>query len=327
MARCLAAVLALLAFTSPASAGVCRYENMMPAFLTFERQTKDLAPAQRANLFANQFALQYRDFYGELGQVEGDKGFPPAARLRQEALGLLDPAHMESLPGFAPLTQARFEAIAQATGPDFEQAQSAFLRAFPDFHCQVAIAFGPSFLHFDGHAYEDKSGRHLLFGVDAIALEHGPAELPVFYEHELFHVYHGEVLGKVYPKDDKGLWWVMWEEGLASYVSQRLNPAVSPQQVFWFPADLVARMQMPGATQRAARLMLADFDKSGETYWFDSGHSAPGNLPPRAGYYMGYELAASLGRDHSLAWLAHLPPESVKLEACKFLEGRGSLRL
>jgi hypothetical protein len=127
-------------------------------------------------------------------------------------------------------------------------------------------------------------------------------------------------MGKAYPKDDEGLWWGMWEEGLATYVSQRLNPAVSPQQVLWFPADLVVRMQVPGATQRAARLMSADFDKSGGTHWFDSGHSAPGDLPPRAGYYMGYKLAASLGRDHSLASLALLPPARVKIEARKFLE-------
>jgi len=48
--------------------------------------------------------------------------------------------------------------------------------------------------------------------------------------------------------------------------------------------------------------------------------SAVSGLPERAGYYIGYELAASLGRNHSLAWLAQLPPARVKIEARKFLE-------
>ena len=81
---------------------------------------------------------------------------------------------------------------------------------------------------------------------------------------------------------------------------------------------MVARMQAPGATQRAARIILADFDEP-DLILFDSAHAVSG-LPERAGYYMGYELAASLGRDHSLAWLAHLPPARVKIEARKFLE-------
>lgn len=77
-------------------------------------------------------------------------------------------------------------------------------------------------------------------------------------------------------------------------------------------------MRAPGVTRRAARLMFADFAKS-NSQMFDT-QNAPSGLPPRAGYYMGYELAARVGRGHSLAWLAHLPPARVKEEARKFLE-------
>lgn len=310
---------AALTLAIPASAGVCRHENLMPAFLAFERETKDLTPTQRANMFVNEFAPQHRNFYEEVGRVEGDNGFPPAAKLRKNALGLLDPAHMESLPGFAPLTQAKFEAVARSTGPNFDHVQALFSDTFPDFKCPTEIMLGPSFLHFDGHVYFDKAGgQHMLFGVDALAVEHNQAEMPAIFAHELFHIYHREALGKAYPKDDGALWWSMWMEGLATYASQQLNPALSPQQVLGFPPDLVARMQMPGAIQRAARLLLADLDTSNSA-WFETAH-AVSNLPPRTGYYMGYELAASLGRDHSLEWLAHLPPAQVKQDARKFLD-------
>ncbi len=312
----LASLFGLALLIAPASAaenaGACRYENLMPAFLAFEQQTRNLTPDQRAEQFVEAFASQHKVFYG-------GSWFKPAVKLRKDALGLLDPGHLEALPGFAPLTQARFEATAQATGADFDRAQAVFLRAFPDFRCQVDIAFGPSFLHFDGHAEEDKNGRrHLMFGVDTIALLHGPADMPAVYAHELFHIYQREVLGTAYPKDDDVVWWRMWVEGLATYVSQQLNPALSPQQVLSFPTDMVARMRAPGATQRAARQMLADFDKP-NSLLFDSAHAVSG-LPERAGYYMGYELAASLGHDYSVAWLAHLPPARVKVEVRKFLE-------
>jgi hypothetical protein len=146
MVRCLAAVLALLAVTSSASAATCRYENLMAAFLAFEQQTKDFPPEQRARLFADTFAPEYRDFYSEMGRIEDEKGFPTEPRLIKDALGLLNPAHMEALQGFAPLTQVRFESVAWATGPEFDSAQAAFLRAFPDFRCPASITFGPSFL-------------------------------------------------------------------------------------------------------------------------------------------------------------------------------------
>jgi hypothetical protein len=145
----------------------------MRAFLAFEDQTKDLPPELRAQLFANAFAPKHRDFYSELGRIEGGKGFP-TSRLREDALGLLDPARMESLPGFAPLTQAKLEAMARAMGPDFDRAQAALSRAFPSFQCSREIAFGPSFLHFDGHVFDDENGQHILFGVDALAVSAAP---------------------------------------------------------------------------------------------------------------------------------------------------------
>ena len=84
---------------------------------------------------------------------------------------------------------------------------------------------------------------------------------------------------------------------------------------------MVKQMQAPGATARAAKLMLADFDKSEDVSWFGS-NRVPEGLPPRAGYYMGYLLAGELGKDHSLQDLAQLSPGEVKERAREFLEAR-----
>lgn len=315
--RFLIIILALPLLTTPALAEVCRYQNLMPDFIAFEHKTKDLSPDQRAGLFATDFAPKYRNFYDEMGRVEGEKGFPSAETLHKDALRLLDPEHMEALPGFAPLTQDKFEAVARTTGPDFDRAYAAFSNAFPRFQCPIEIAFGPSFLHFDGHVFDDKNGQHILFGVDALAIEHRPDEMPAVFAHELFHIYHREALGDTFPKDNDTVWWSMWVEGLAVYVGQKLNPTLSAQQVLGYPWDIVARMEAPGAKQHAARLVLADFDAKNSAL-FDT-VSAVAGLPPRAGYYMGYELAASLGRKRSLDALAHLSPMQVKQEAREFL--------
>ena len=62
------------------------------------------------------------------------------------------------------------------------------------------------------------------FGIDAIAILHGPGDMPSFFAHELFHIYHRQVMGSRMPDPDNFTWWEMWEEGLATYVSARLNP-------------------------------------------------------------------------------------------------------
>ena len=57
-----------------------------------------------------------------------------------------------------------------------------------------------------------------------------------------------------------------------------------------------------------------------------AGKAAPGGLPPRAGYYMGYLMASELGRDHPLSWVAQLPPDQVKQRARAFLEAQARMR-
>jgi hypothetical protein len=119
----------------------------------------------------------------------------------------------------------------------------------------------------------------------------------------------------------------MWVEGLATYVSQRMNPQLDAQQVLWYPGDMVSRMQQERA--RAARLMLRDIDKTGPDAdrWFLASASVEG-LPIRAGYYLGYLFAKSAGDGRALPQLARTSPERVHAAAVTFLthlaEGGGT---
>jgi hypothetical protein len=313
LTRISAVLLCFAALGSAANAGVCQTEDLMPAFFAFEDSTKALPPEQRADRFVKDFAARYPAFYSP------DFGGPE--KLRQASLRLLDPAQPEQLGGFPPLTDEKLLAVNAAIGGAFADAQQKFLKTFVDFRCETGVAFGPSFMFFDGSGGRDANGSwQMRFGVDMVALLHGPDDMPAFFTHELFHIYHHDLLGDAIPKDEGVVWWQMWEEGLATYVSKRLTPGISEQQVFWFPTDLVEQMKAPGVMRSAARLMLADFDKSMSVSqpWFQMGRSAPG-LPSRAGYYVGYRMAAALGRNHSLSWLAHLSPDTVKQQARAFL--------
>jgi hypothetical protein len=311
MQRILILASAFAAMTTAAQAGICETQDLMPAFFTFEAKTAALTPDQRADLFVTKFVPQHRDFYAEDEFGDPVKLHKSAARFFGEPVKLGD---------FGPLTDSHFHAVAQNVLPAFDKAQADFTKTFADFHCEADIAFGVSLLHFDGHGYNDKTGReHMRFGIDMIALLHQPQDLPAFFAHELFHIYHAQVLG-VHPEDDARTWWAMWEEGLATYVSRQMNLPQTEQQVLWFPTNLAAQMQKPGVIKETAKEMLADFDNTEHyAYWFQAGHSAP-KLPARAGYFMGLRMAEELGRTRSLQELAHLTQAQVKPLSKTFLE-------
>jgi hypothetical protein len=89
-------------------------------------------------------------------------------------------------------------------------------------------------------------------------------------------------VGSRAPHGEEPAWWTLWREGLATYVSQRMNPALDTRHVLWYPRDMVPRMERDPA--RAAQLMLADMDRSDEagTRWFLADRQVQ-DLPPRAG--------------------------------------------
>jgi hypothetical protein len=73
-----------------------------------------------------------------------------------------------------------------------------------------------------------------------------PPRAAAFFDHELFHLYHRQVVGADAPHDNEPAWWTMWMEGLATYVSQRMNPGLDA----WF---LVSK-SVEGLPERAGSL-------------------------------------------------------------------------
>lgn len=301
-----------LVTAAPAAAQVCPYENLLPEFAQFVASTGDLAPPARAEAFVDRFAAKHRDFYSE--QLFGNR-----AKLVERAQRLFDPQKTPKFPDARPITLDDILATARTVTTDYARIEGTFRKAFPDYSCKTPISFGVSLYMFDGNQASDAPGKsRMRFGVEMISLLHPLQELPPFFHHELFHIYLQQTVdADALSGADQPVWWALWDEGLATYVSWKLNPTLTAPEIFWIPRDMEQQMQPKLA--EAARLMLADLDgHEGYSRWFTVGSSPPG-LPGRSGYYLGYLFAKSLDRG-DLAALARTPPEQVHREARSFLE-------
>lgn len=312
-ARSAVAVLLMCAAASPALAAGCRHQSLMPAFEAFLAEHRDETPEARGQAFVRDFVPRFPEFYGAplFGKPEA---------LAASAVRFLDPANKPQFGSFPAFDMAAMIERGRTLDDAFVSAQASFLKEFPDFRCNTLVAYGPSLFHFDGHVYDSPEGEaRLLFGVDLISMIHtGPSD-PAFFQHELFHIHHSDVLGDAAPSgNDPTVWWALWQEGLATYVSHRMNPNLSLQEVLWFPADL-AETAGPRRAEIAARL-LADMDGKGDRYaaYFLAG-SGPDGLPARSGYFMGYLLAKEVGDGRPLGELARLKPEDVRPAVEQFL--------
>ena len=284
----------------------------MPVFVELVAATVDLAPKARAAEFVAGFAAKHPDFYSEpmLGSRE---------KLLERAERLFDPQRAPKLDDARQITLEDVLATGRSITSDYARMEATFRQAFPDYRCETPISFGISLYMFDGNQSSETPGKsQMRFGVEMIALLHPQRELPAFFHHELFHMYQAQQLGTDVPTDaEQPLWWALWNEGLASYVSWQLNPTLTAPEIFWSPRDMEAQLQPKLA--EAARLLLLDLDGH-EEYgrWFMGGENPPG-LPSRSGYYLGYLMAKQLDRGE-LAALARMPPKQVAVEAHRFLE-------
>lgn len=197
-------------------------------------------------------------------------------------------------------------------------ASRRFANAFPDFRCDFPIYLTVSLGHFDGAGRVVGGRPALVFGVDAIG--ESEDQLPVFVAHELFHRYHFQVAGfSDDPGERQAIWRSLWAEGLATYVSARLNPDRPLSDALIYPADLQER-GTPLMAQMARDLLRNDKPDKAlyRTYFLADARDGP--IPPRAGYLVGYKVAEMLESRYGLAGLAHLKGKKLKDEIDRCLK-------
>ena len=197
---------------------------------------------------------------------------------------------------------------------EIEQVSSRFRAMAAPARARFESAFGPMALQpaylvhslgeMDGGVRPLKStGRTLLFGADVIARMHLAHGFEPFVHHELFHVLHGRTFTGC-----EAMWCDLWREGLAVHVAQQLNPAATDAQLLLVdPVPLRAAVE--ANRREALEHVLARLDSTDRaaSAGLFSGGSPSRSIPARAGYYIGYLVAAEAGKTHSLKQLADMP--------------------
>jgi|SRR5579863_1864082 len=144
-----------------------------------------------------------------------------------------------------------------------------------------------------------------MFGVDEIARIHGQ-ENSALFSHELFHVYHEQII----KQESDAIYWSLWEEGLATYVSRSLNPELPENKICCLPDVNAVRPVLPKIAGEL--LMKLDSTSESDSARYFLGGRKNLDLPERSGYYVGYLIAQELGESRSLAELARLQPAAVR---------------
>jgi hypothetical protein len=183
--------------------------------------------------------------------------------------------------------------------------QAKFLSTFPGFNTSRArIYLMLSLFRFDGKIPHDNP-HMLLLGLDGLAKFHGTnVRLPVILSHELFHVYHFQVNPLPRDADQVELYRLIWQEGLATYVSQVLNPDASLADVLLDPR---LAKEGPRFIPMLAHDLLAQLESTDdETTARYLSYRRGSQIPARMGYLIGYEIAKRTAAAHPLTELARL---------------------
>jgi Predicted Zn-dependent protease (DUF2268) len=260
--------------------------DLMPEFLNFLR----IAPEEkedRARLFAQLVIQAHPEVYN------------------RPQIFKTDPVTLEQYLGGLPAYLPAIKQIHTQFQEQCEPIQARFLNAFPDFDCSRArVYLMLSLFRFDGKIPHDNP-RILLLGLDGLAKFHGAEiRLPVILSHELFHVYHFQVNPLPRNIDDIPLYRLVWQEGLATYVSKQLNPDASLADVLLDPR--LARegpRYIPAIARDLAKQLEAVDDSTAArylSYW------RGGQMPARMGYLIGYEIARKMAEIKSVRELARL---------------------
>jgi hypothetical protein len=281
-------IIPLAGAATPQSAPAgCAVTDLMPAFWSFWDKAKGAEPAEQYRVFEEMVRKPNAAVYE--GVFEGST--KPASELVPASFEAVRPVETE------------MRGLSRKLTDELPGLMAKFRETFPDFRCGTPVYFVYSAGAFDGGTRDVSGKTALMFGLDMIARL--KEELPPLVAHELFHVYQEERVGD----PSKAFFWSMWTEGLATYVSRRLDPDVPEQKVCCLPPIEPIEAVLPKVSSEA--LALLDSEKPDEYARFFYGGQKI-DIPQRSGYYLGYRAATEAGKTRSLRELAGLTPAEVR---------------
>ncbi len=278
--------------------------NIIPDFLNFWAEAQSKAPAEQVKLFR----LRLIDRHPALFAANVAYFGPNKGNAAENAYIAL---YLSRIRPYIPAIRT----LNTRLSVDLELYGKNFAVAFPDFRPTTPVYFTVSLGGFDGGTRMVAGGNALCFGIDVIAMIYGPkASLSVLFDHELFHLYHASLNLPASPADGE-LWQSLWEEGLAQYVSWRMNPTSDEDDVLLNPtlAERARPLQSTLVTDFLRDFHSQDMAVYGN-YFYGNGVAA--GIPARSGYFLGFEAVSRIGVSDTLEQLArmHGPELETRIE-------------
>lgn len=271
--------------------------NFMPDFWEFWKAAENQPVERQAELWQSLYVSKHQAVFDDLAGPCKDQWDPAWARSR----------YFPNLPKIVPAMREAAENLPEK----LEAARTRFRGLFGDMNWGGDIYVMASGYCFNGRAQIVQGRGAILFGMDStVAL--GQKDITPGMTHELFHRYHHQFFdfeaSRNYP-----LWTTLWAEGLAQYVSEKLNPSASEVDLSHVPAGSVQRVD---ATRRElAADFLKKFDSTQETdakVWFNDIRSQDPLVPARGGYELGVLVAKELAKRYSVQTMAHWSQTEAK---------------
>lgn len=287
-----------------------RVVNAMPAFWHFWDTTITESTDKRVSAFFNTVVAAYPDLFRHGLIASGaltDLDSVPEAQARVAK-------YLQDVSSFIPQMRKISATISQSVSSYVQE----FATTFRDYAPTTPMYFSVSLFGFSGGLLISGANTGLYFGVDELARLYGSiANLKLILQHELFHQYHYQIAPEI--GEDRAAWAFMWEEGLATYVSWRMNPGTTADQALVLP-DRLSELARPHLSKLARRL-LDHADSTNPNDYLDlfSVEQAPSGIPARSGYFVGYLVAEKLARTRSLVDLVHLRGQDLKMAVLSVL--------
>ena len=203
------AALALLGASTAVSAGEAApeapYTDLTQAFVEFYDRTEGMTDEARVAAFKANVAPRFPGFY------------TPRDGKSEERWERQITSQLAAFPAI----RERYVAAQRDFGRAYADARRHFALTFPDSHARIDTWFLHSLGEMDGGTREIDGRTVLIFGADGIARYHSPEDIGPFFDHELFHVEHGQYFPECEP-----VWCALWIEGLATAAAEQMNPGI-----------------------------------------------------------------------------------------------------
>ena len=294
-------VLALSTFTraeTPQETILPTIHDTTPQFIAFWEAAKDLALDDQIALFEAKVVPTFPLFYKDTFENWQERGIS-----KRDGFKKVFEAY--------PAVHEQFKAQSAFIAAQLKENIKTLLKTFPEFKPDFEVNLLHSFDQFDGGIRDfGTENVYFLLGADRLANDPKGTDRTPFFHHEIFHIYHCLQKHDLQNAPKKTLLWgFLWIEGLATYISEALNPGATLGDIMLGDPALECAPCMLDLWNSLSK-DLESSDKETYKSYFLMASTHP-TIPKKAGYYLGYLIAKELAKTYSLQELANMPFDDV----------------